>query len=187
MQEAKARSIITDKLVVEKTGKTMEEWFKVLDKKGAKEMKHTEIFAMIRSIKTLEPLGEWNHNLLTTTYEWNRGLKERGEKANGFEIGVSKTVTVPIEVLYNYWIDDQLRNKWLKGENITIRKATLNKSARITWSDGETSLSIDFYPKGDNKSQVVVQHQKIKDAGRATELKTYWNKMLDILKTLLEK
>jgi len=187
MQEGKARSIITDKLVVEKTGKTMEEWFKVLDKKGAKEMKHTEIFAMIRSIKTLEPLGEWNHNLLTTTYEWNRGLKERGEKANGFEISVSKTVTVPIEVLYNYWIDDQLRNKWLKGENITIRKATLNKSARVTWSDGETSLSIDFYPKGDNKSQVVVQHLKIKDGDKATELKMYWNKMLEALKVLLEK
>ena len=31
----KERKIITDKVVVEKTGKTTEEWFAVLDKKGA--------------------------------------------------------------------------------------------------------------------------------------------------------
>ena len=34
----KERKIITDKVVVEKTGKTMEEWFAVLDKKGAKKL-----------------------------------------------------------------------------------------------------------------------------------------------------
>ena len=33
MEEAKQRSIITDKLVVEKTGKSMEHWFKLLDKR----------------------------------------------------------------------------------------------------------------------------------------------------------
>ena len=47
MPEKKERAIITDKLVVEKTGKTMETWFKLLDKKGAKLMKHTDIFNLI--------------------------------------------------------------------------------------------------------------------------------------------
>ena len=101
MQETKQRSIITDKLVVEKTGKTIEHWFKLLDKGGAKKMKHIEIFNLVRSMKELDALGEWNHNLLTTTYEWDRGLKERGEKGNGFEISVSKTIEAPVDVLYN--------------------------------------------------------------------------------------
>jgi hypothetical protein len=35
---SKERKIITDKVVVEKTGKTIEEWFEVLDKKGAKKL-----------------------------------------------------------------------------------------------------------------------------------------------------
>lgn len=186
MNQPKQRSIITDKLVVEKTGKTIEAWFTILDKKGAKKMTHVEIFDLISNTEGLKPLGEWNHNLLATTYEWNRGLKERGQKEDGFEISVSKTIAVPINILYNTWIEDKSRNKWLK-EKITIRKATANKSARITWCDNETSLSVDFYPKGENKSQVVVQHLKIPDAKKATALKIFWGEKLDALKILLEK
>ncbi|MEP7165900.1 MAG: hypothetical protein ABI741_14455 [Ferruginibacter sp.] len=186
MKQPVQRSIITDKLVVEKTGKTIETWFNLLDKHGAKQMKHIEIFALINKTGGLKPLGEWNHNLLATTYEWDRGLKERGQKEAGFEISVSKTITVPVNILYNSWADDKLRNKWLK-EKITIRKATANKSARITWTDNETTLSIDFYPKGDHKSQVVVQHLKITDSKKASALKIFWGEKLDTLKSFLEK
>ena len=180
------RKIITDKLVVEKTGKTLEEWFLILDEKGAKKLNHLEIFQLVAGIEGLQPLGEWNHNLLTTTYEWDRGLKQRGQKADGFEISMSKTILVSIDILYQAWVDDKLRNEWL-SENILIRKATENKSARITWSDGETSLSVDFYVKGESKSQVVVQHMKIRDFEKAAALKVYWAKILEELKSLLEE
>ncbi len=185
MVKSTERSIITDKLVVSKTGKTMEEWFEVLDKEGAKKMKSAAIHQLIASIDGLKPLGEWNQGLLGTSYQWNGGIRERGEKENGFEISVSKTINVPIAILYNSWLDEKLRNKWLK-EKITIRKATENKSARITWSDNETSLSIDFYVKGDAKSQVVVQHLKIPDSLMAAEMKEYWGEKLDLLKSFLE-
>ena len=185
-REQKERSIITDKLVLEKTGAPMEQWFKLLDEQGAKKMKHSEIFDLVANTDGLKPLGQWNQNLLTTTYEWNRGLKERGQKEKGFEIGVSKTINVPIATLYNSWADDKVRNKWL-SENIVIRKATENKSARATWADGRTSFSIDFYPKGDTKSQVVVQHLKIPDSKMAAEMKQYWSKKLDELKVFVEK
>jgi hypothetical protein len=186
MPEKKERAIITDKLVVEKTGKAMETWFKQLDKKGAKLMKHIDIFNLIGTTEGLKALGEWNQNLLTTTYEWSRGIKGRGEKEGGFEVGVSKTINVPIDLIYNSWLDHKTRNKWLK-EKIEIRKATENKSARITWADNKTSLSVDFYSKGAAKSQVVVQHLKIPDSKMAAEMKEYWGKTLESLKTLLEK
>jgi len=186
MPAPKERSIITDKLVVEKTSKTMAEWFKLLDKLGAKKMKHAEIFKLVESIDGLKPLGTWNQNLLTTTYEWDRGLKERGEKEGGIEIGVSKTIDIPVSLLYHAWIDDHTRNKWLP-EKLTFRKVTENKSARITWSDNETSVSVDFYRKTDTKSQVVVQHQKISNAEDAAKLKAYWTDLLDQLKLLLEQ
>ena len=89
--------------------------------------------------------------------------------------------------LYLAWIEDKQRNKWLKNEKIRIRKATENKSARITWTDNITSLSVDFYPKGEAKSQVVVQHMKIDDPKKANQLKEYWNNVLMKLKALLEK
>lgn len=187
MSNIKERNIITDKLVVEKTKKTMEDWFDFLDKKGAKKMKHTEIFTLISETTGLKPLGEWNQNLLATTYEWNRGLKERGQKENGFEISVSKTVHVPVSKLFSSWTDDKTRNKWMKDQDITFRKTTKDKSARITWSDLKTSLSVDFYTKGEDKSQVVVQHLKIADSKTASGLKDYWITTLEQLKSVLEK
>ena len=163
----------------------MEEWFLLLDKRGAQKMTHPEIYALVSSIKGLESLGEWNRNLLTTSYEWDRKLKERGQKEKGFEISVSKTIAVPIHVLYASLTDAPARSKWLK-EKITIRKSTENKSARITWADGTTSLSVDFYSKGPDKSQVVVQHHKIPNSKQAADLKTFWTQKLNALKTLLE-
>ena len=182
----KQRNIITDKLVVEKTGKTMEDWFLTLDKKGAQKKDANGIYTLIQSIAGLKPLGEWNMGLLGTSYQWSRGLRERGQKGKEFEIGVSKTVNVPLTILYKSLTDDKIRTKWCK-EKIEFTKTTLNKSARAVWSDQETRLSIDFYPKGTDKSQIVVQHLKIPDSKKAATLKTYWGKTLDVLKEILEK
>jgi hypothetical protein len=58
---------------------------------------------------------------------------------------------------------------------------------RATWSDGKTSLAIGFYPRGDNKSQVAVQHSKLPDARAAARMKKYWADALDRLRASLEK
>ena len=98
-EAAKERSVITDTVVVAKTGKTIQEWFAILDQKGAKKLDSHGIYNLIASIDGLTPLGEWNQGLLSTTYQWDRGLRQRGEKTDGFEISVSKTVAVPIDEL----------------------------------------------------------------------------------------
>ena len=182
----KERKIITDKVVIEKTGKTMEDWFAVLDKKGAKKLDSHGIYDLIQSIAGLKPLGEWNQGLLSTSYQWSRGLRERGEKAKGFEVGVSKTIGVPLEVLYQAFVDDKLRMRWLPEKKLSITKATENKSIRAAWIDGKTRLSIDFYRKGDEKSQIVVQHLKLPDSEKAAEMKEYWGHALERLKASLE-
>ena len=178
------RQIITDKVVLPETGKTIEEWFAVMDKKGAAGLTSEKIFLLTGTIKGLNNLNEWNRNLLTTTYTWHKGLRERGEKAGGFEICVSKTVNVPLNVLYTAFTDDAQRKRWLK-DKIVIRKATENKSARVTWSDNKTSLSIDFYAKGSEKSQIVIQHMKIENAARAGELKDFWKGRVEALAAII--
>ncbi len=84
-EAAKQRNVITDKVVVAKTRKTMAEWFDVLDKKGAKKLDSHGIYELVMSIDGLKPLGEWNCGLLSTSYQWDRGLRGRGEKKDGFE------------------------------------------------------------------------------------------------------
>ncbi|MEO8398913.1 MAG: SRPBCC domain-containing protein [Ignavibacteriaceae bacterium] len=180
------RKIITDKLVFEKTCRTIEDWFKVLDRQGGKKLSHVEIFQLISTIEGLKPLGQWNQNLLTTTYEWDRGLKERGQRDNGIEISISKTISVPVSELYNAWSDVKLRSKWLPEKNIVIRKATENKLLVITWKDDST-VRVELYKKGEDKSQAVVQQMKIPDSKTADKMKSYWSNALEKLKALLEK
>ena len=43
---------------------------------------------------------------------------------------------------------------------MTVRKATLDKSIRVTWNDGRSSVEVYFWIKGTDKSQVAVQHSK---------------------------
>ncbi len=61
-----------------------------------------------------------------------------------------------------------------------VRKATTDKSMRITWDDG-TSVEVGFYAKGAAKSMVAVAHTKLPDKARADELKRFWSERLDAL------
>ena len=61
-----------------------------------------------------------------------------------------------------------------------------NRSMRVTWKDGKTSLEINFVKKTSEKSQVVVQHSKLPDAKTAAKMKTYWAGKLDRLRKALE-
>jgi hypothetical protein len=58
--------------------------------------------------------------------------------------------------------------------------------APMECSHDKTGLEVYFYPKGDDKSQVVVQHSKLPDAKVAAKMKTYWGKALDRLRQSLE-
>jgi hypothetical protein len=69
---------------------------------------------------------------------------------------------------------------------LVVRKATCNKSMRITWCDKKTSIEANFYAKGNAKTQVTVQHSKLLDAKRGEQMKKYWGKTLNRLKKSLE-
>ena len=112
-----------------------------------------------------------------------RGLRDIGEKPAGYEISVSRTIAAPVNRAFKAWSDDQTRKRWLR-EDFTVRKSTANKTLRINWPDG-TDLVVAFYPKGE-KSQVVAQHAKLKDAKSAARMKTFWGEALDRLKDSLE-
>lgn len=110
-----------------------------------------------------------------------RGLRERHQKPEGYEISVSRTIAAPVTLLFKSWEDEKVRRRWLPESPIVIRKATANKTLRITWADQKTSLEVRFYAKDNAKTQVVVQHSKLADAKAAAHMKSYWASSLDRL------
>jgi len=175
-------SISNDK-VKAATGRTWPEWFAVLDRAGAKTMEHPAIARMLSSRFKVKP---WWTQMVTVEYERARGLRKVHEKADGmFSVSRSKTVPVPIAMLYKAWAEPKAREEWLKEPKLTVKKATTNRSMRIAWADGATDVVTMFYPKGAGKSQVTVEHNKLSSARQGEKMKKYWGQRLErMVKTL---
>src|SRR5918993_4824569 len=174
---------MSDEAVKAKTGKTWKEWFAVLDRAGAKKMTHQEIANYLHTKHAVPP---WWTQMVTVTYEQQAGLRDKHQRPDGYQISVSRTITVPLSKLYKSVASEKSRSAWLEERDLKVRKATPNKTMRATWSDGKQHLEFYFYPKGDAKTQIVVQHSKISDAKNAAKLKTYWSAALDRLRESLE-
>jgi uncharacterized protein YndB with AHSA1/START domain len=173
---------MSDEAVESKTGKTWSRWFKHLDAAGGKRMTHQEITAHLSEKHGVRP---WWTQMVAVTYEQARGLRDKHEKPQGYEISVSRTIDAPVGKAFKAWTVEKVRRQWLPA-NLEIRKATTNKTLRITWEDGKTSLAVAFLAKGADKSQVVAQHSKLPDAKAAAKMKKFWAKALDTLKELVE-
>src|ERR1700752_4836054 len=173
---------MSDEAVEAKTGKTWSRWFKHLDAAGAKKMTHQEIVAHLHDKHGVRP---WWTQMVAVTYEQARGLRDVHEKPSGYEVSVSRTVAAPISKAFKAGTDESTRKRWLPAP-ITIRKATTNKTLRINWDDGKTSVAASFLAKDPKKCQVVAQHMKLPDAKAAAKMKKFWGEALDRLKETIE-
>jgi uncharacterized protein YndB with AHSA1/START domain len=163
---------IGDGALKAKTGKNWDEWFKILDRAGASKMNHTAIATYLYDRRGCPG---WWCQMVAAGYEQARGLREKYQTPRGgYEISVSRTMSAPATALFKAWRDGEARERWLPQQALTIRKATPNKSLRITWADRRTSLDVYFYPKGLHKTQVNVQHRKLPDGAAATRMKRFW-------------
>lgn len=107
--------------------------------------------------------------------------------AGGYAVSASKTVDVPLARLYAAWADETTRARWLgaDGRAMVVRKATAEKSMRVTWPD-DTRLDVLFAAKGDAKSQVSVDQRRIATPDDAERLRAFWKERLATLKARLE-
>jgi hypothetical protein len=171
-----------DAAVAAKTGRSWAEWVEALDGVGAQQWPHRRIAECVhREFK----IGDWWGQTVAVGYERIKGLREIGQRRDGtYEASRSRTLAVPVARVYRAFTDARLRNRWLPGVKLTIRKATPHKSVRISWEDG-TVVEVGFMPKGDARSAVAVAHRKLTDKGDSARCKTYWGERLDALAGLL--
>ena len=125
----------------------------------------------------------WWVQMVAVGYEQARGLRKPNQSALGFAASVSRTIAVPISALFAAW-EDGRRGDWLP-DAFEVRRATKNKSMRITWPDG-SGVDVNFYEKGGNKAVVAIEHSELPDEGAVHAVKLLWGSTLDRLKATLE-
>ena len=175
---------MSDDAIRRRTGRGWEDWFDLLDEWGGTEHTHPEI---ARWLADEQGIDGWSAQSVTVAYERARGGRAVGQRADGFSITASKTVAVPVERLYNAFLDESLRAAWLPDAELRLRTASEPKSARFDWSDGRTRVIVGFDAKGDEKSTVGLAHEKLADAEEADRMKTFWRERVSMLKELLER
>jgi hypothetical protein len=181
-QSGTARNRVGDAAVRAATGKDWGEWLAVLDASGAADWSHQAIVAYLNREQGVDG---WWAQMVTVGYEQARGKRQKHQKPEGFEVSGSKTIGVPLERLYAAWTDEALRGRWLPALEPRITTATPDKSLRAAIGPRER-LAVNFYPKGPDRAQVNVAHQRLPDAEAAKQAKTFWRDRLQALKTLLE-
>jgi uncharacterized protein YndB with AHSA1/START domain len=180
------RLATSDEAIRRRTGRGWEEWFDLLDDWGAAERTHREMARWIAEQQGLHPLA-WNVQAVVGGYELVRGLRAPGEHADGFAITASKTVAVPVDRLFDAFVDESLRGRWLPDGELRERTATKPKSARFDWGDGGSRVAVTFSAKGEGKSTAALQHARLADAQEAERMKSYWRARVTALKEELER
>ena len=162
-----------DATVLEKTGRTWQQWCGVLDAVGARELPHAGIAKRLAS--DWPELTSWWVQTVTVGYERIRGLRATGQLCTGeFAAAKSKTFAVGIETLYAAFGDDR-REAWMGPA--TLRSEQPGRSMRLVWPDG-TLVSAWFTEKGPAKSAVAIQHEGLATAEQRTLMKAAWNDRL---------
>jgi hypothetical protein len=186
-EEADAPVLATsEENIVRRTGRGWEEWFDLLDEWGADERTHRETARWVAEQQAAHPLA-WNVQAVVSSYERTRGLRAPGEHDDGFAITASKTVAVPVERLFDAFVDTSVRDRWLPDAELTERVATRPKSARFDWGDGTSRVLVTFAPKGDERSTAALQHRRLADAAEAGRMKAFWRERVSALKEELER
>lgn len=183
MKKPREQKRSSDEAVKAKSGKTWAEWFKILDKAGAKKWQHKEIARFLSEKQKVSP---WWSQMISVGYERGRGIRQKFQKCDGeFSASASRTLNVPLSRLYEAWADEKLRCEWLPDAEMEVTSLTKQKYFRAKWDGGASRLSVGFYAKGPLKSQVAVDHEKLASADDCGKMKSYWFEALNRLEKLL--
>lgn len=171
----------SDEAVARATGQPWAYWMALLDAAGGREMNHKQLVAHL----VTHGVGPWWQQQVAVAYERSRSLRGKHEMVDGYQISRSRTMPVAAARLYDAWLNDEARRRWLPDADITLRRTTAPKSIRLTWADG-SRVDVELNAKGPEKTTVVVQHNKLPDAEAAERMKTFWADALENLEATIE-
>lgn len=167
------------------SGKGWSEWRGLLDAWGAADKPHNEIAAYIQNELGVD--GWWAQSV-TVGYEKIIGRRSVGERGDGsYYTSASKTVPAGIEAHFAAWVDEANRDQWLAPGTLSLRTSQEGKNARFDDHNFGGIVSLYFTERGEDKSSVSMQIEKLPSRGDIDERKATWKARLADLATYLKR
>jgi len=202
--ELRSDKPVDDKSCKADTGKTMAEWFKLMDAHGGLAKGRRELGnVFLQEMHKVEP---WWATTLNIEYEARHGAKEKDGRARGYMVCATKSIKAAPEACYAAFKDAQSLDAWLgpkhefaleegatlanaDGNRATVRKFTPGKAIKLDWTQPDaapnTPVEVKFQPAG-AKTTVMVQHDRLQTRADADGLRRAWGEALDRLKAVVE-
>ena len=185
-QPASKPTNISDEAVAAKTGRFWDEWFAELDRAGADAWNHKTI---ARHLGEGYGISFWWAQTVTVAYERARGLRDKHEQPDGYQIQVERTIQAPVEDAWAAMRDAQKRLAWLpesRGARVKSVRQDTRRYLRLDWPGG-TRVLMGVQPKGEGKCSAGVQESRLASANDAAQAKRDWAERLGgRLRALLE-
>ncbi|HEX2418243.1 MAG TPA: hypothetical protein VHJ83_09010 [Micromonosporaceae bacterium] len=103
----------------------------------------------------------------------------------GFATNITRIVAVPVERLFEAFVDESLRDRWLSDAKLRVHTAEPPNSLRADLEDG-TRIVVGFTAKGEKRAQLALVHEKLPGSRAVAERRAYWQEQLAVLRQLLE-
>lgn len=171
-----------DALVLEKTGRTWEQWVHELDRRHAHELAHADL---ARLISAEYGVSMWWTQSVTVGYERIKGLRAVGQRRGGaFEASRSRTFPVAADALFELAANARRRAHWWAGVKVEARPDNRTPAIRARHVDGTTTV-LYFTARTPAKTTLTAVGSGLPDRAAADAFKTTWGDRFDRLGALI--
>jgi uncharacterized protein YndB with AHSA1/START domain len=194
---------VTNEAAKAATGKTLDQWFKELDKADGLKLGRREINSRLYEQK----IDLWWCTTIAVEYEKHHDVRKKDGLFEGYFVCSTKTIAASPADVYKAWSTGAELSKWFgsgtkadvkdggsfqnkDGDKGTFLRVRQNKDLRMTFENaglsGPTQVDVQFQDKGKGKTGLLVNHTRIQSRADADGLRAAWAHALEQLKATCE-
>jgi uncharacterized protein YndB with AHSA1/START domain len=203
---------ISAEAVEKATGKSWDAWVDTIDSFDGDNMTHKEIARKLFDDKRI--ISGWWCQMVTVGYEFAKGRRKLGEtEGAGYEIGVSKTLPVSREKLWELLMSPEGVGIWLDAKEFKLEKGFHYETAANTSGEIKTitpglkirltyqakpeakpsTLQVylmangEYNSKETNSAKTAIRfhHEKLKDREEREVMKKHWEEVISAIEKLI--
>ncbi len=181
--------------VLEKTGRSYAEWFRILDDWGAPEKGHKLTAELLATTYAVAP---WWSQFVTVEYERARGLRDVGQRSGGkFGTSAQRTVTATPTVAFEavmsrFFAPDVAAGlteggkfRTVKGNEGVVLVLVPPTRLRLRWdrpvAGAGSIIEVTVEARDDARATIRLEHDRIPSKELRDKMKAYWKAEMDAL------
>lgn len=189
----------SDAAVERATGASWSEWIDRLDRRGAKAMTHKDLAALLHEEFGLS--GWWSQSV-AVEYERASGVREVGQAAGGFQVGVRRGCDASVDEAWSLilspgglrvWLGGGGRIKVEAGRPFRLKDGTTGEFrvvrpgdvVRVRWQPPEwerpSTIQVRVLPRAGGRSAILFHQEGLPDAAAREAMRARWEAVLERL------